>query len=205
MPRLRRRPPRVGAVPDSTAPSSLTLSPTASAAAVSPVLLSVNEAAVPSVTGDVPAAIDTLGVAGPGTLTETGSESASPSGVQIAPASLQALVVAGSVIVTALLPDGRILKVHRSNAPGSTRRLPRTAPPVTSRASWIAWFLLNGSLPSNTASLNASSSVNALLPSCDAGTDWNSAVSPAGAGVTESEGSDAAPFPSEFTARSRNL
>ena len=50
-------------------------------------------------------------------------------------------------------------------------------PPVSWRASWIAWFLSNDSVPANTASENASSIVNTLDPSCDDGTFWNQAVS----------------------------
>ena len=50
-----------GGAPSSTAPLSVTANVTVSAAAVLPVRVSVNEAAVPSVTGVDEAAIDTTG------------------------------------------------------------------------------------------------------------------------------------------------
>ena len=56
-----------------------------------------------------------------------------------------------------------------------------------------------------TSSLNASCSANAVLPSCDAGTDVNDPVSPGIAGVTSGDGADAAPLPAAFTARTRKV
>ena len=105
-----------GAVPLTVAPVSLTFTSTVSAAAVSPVLVRVKMAASPSVTGlafgamDISASPD----AGPGTVADGARDSTLPSGVQIAPASEQAPVVAGSVTVTVPLPDGPILKIQRS-------------------------------------------------------------------------------------------
>ena len=53
-----------GGVPSSTLPLSVTATATVSAAAVLPVRVSVNEAAVPSLTGEDAAAIDTTGSVG---------------------------------------------------------------------------------------------------------------------------------------------
>ena len=125
-------------------------------------------------------AIESSGSSGPSIVAVVSPDSGVPSGVQIAFAALQPPVVAWRLSVTSLCPEGRIPNIHRSNDPGTARRLLPTVPPVTCRASWIAWFLSNDSLPSNTASLKASSTLNALAPSWDAGAFSNDAASPGG-------------------------
>ena len=78
-----------GNVPLIAAPLSVTATVTVSAAAVAPVRDSVNDAAVPSVTGVVPAAIETTGSVddvGPGTVAAAACTSGSPS-MQIASVS----------------------------------------------------------------------------------------------------------------------
>ena len=65
----------VGAVPEIVDPVSLTATVTVSAAAGSPVRVKVNSAAVPSVTGDVPAAMVTSGGVGGGVVAPPSSSS----------------------------------------------------------------------------------------------------------------------------------
>ena len=159
--------------------------------------VSVNAAAVPSVTGLVPAPTDTAG-SGPGTVTSARSASCSPSAVHTAPDTSHARP-AGTATATAASDDGSIVTVHRSRR-RSTRRRSVTAPPVTSKTS----FRILRKRPA-TSSLNARRSANALLPSCASGTDSNEPVSPGAAGVTAGVGADAAPLPAALTARTRKV
>ena len=98
-------------------------------------------------------------------------ESCSPSAVHTAPETSQARFAA-TATVTAAFEEGVNVTVHRSLR-RFTRRRSATAPPVTSNMSFrirrkrLVMF-----------SLNASRSVNALLPSCDAGAFSNAAVNP---------------------------
>ena len=162
-----------GDVPSTMAPSSVTLTSTVSAVFGPPLRLSVNDAAVPSVTGDVPAAIDTSGVdAGPGIVADAVPVSLCPSDVQIAGNTSHAPVVGASDTCTAPSPDGRSVTVHRLLVPRVTRRARTAVAPVTSRLSLTRRIPVSGG-----DSLKSSRTVKTLDPSCSAATDENDAVS----------------------------
>ena len=100
------------------------------------------------------------------------------------PPALHAAPSAASVTVTSPAPEGPTLNTHRSYCAGSARRPLLSVPPVTETLLRMRWFLSNGSVPSNTASLKTRSSANALAPSCASGTFSNDAVSVAAAAVS---------------------
>ena len=119
------------------APLSVTASVTASAAAVSPVRVSVNEAAVPSVTGVDEAAIDTAGsvccVCGPGTVRASPPANFRSSASHAACCAVQS-VVARAASVTAASPSGSTVTSQRRFRPLSSRRAFTMRPPSTSNS-----------------------------------------------------------------------
>ena len=107
---------------------------------------------------------------GPATCRAGATDSARPSAVHSAPASVHARS-SGVSIDTAPLPVGSSVSSHRLFSP-STRSAPVTVPPLTTNA----WSRMSSGVIS-TSSVNAIRNVNALDPSCDNGTFSNAAIS----------------------------
>ena len=154
-----------GAVPDTIAPVSLTLTSTASSAAVAPVRVNVKAAAVPSVTGLEPGSMDMVGSpdAGPGTVADTTSERVRLSSVHTAPDSPQART--GSVMTMSPSESGSIVISQPALEPLSRRCAAVTVPPLTSNtlSRIFRW-------PMRNSSPKCTSNVNAVEPSWLSGT-----------------------------------
>ena len=132
--------------------------------------------------------------AGPATVAESPADSGRVP-MQMAPASPQS-VVAGSSTVTSASPAGSTVISQRWFLPDSSRRTSVTAPFATVKA-WsrsVTWLR-----PDVQSSLNRSSKVNAVLPSCEAGIELNDAVSAGpGPGTVAVTPADSGRFPTQM-------